>query len=176
MCDPSGRPYRAAIGSWQLAFLACYCNISQLLSVWKLVKHDKYSWSCWIWPSYLPWEPDPLKTLKVHTRRQVAATCRVNASQQEAPSCTQENFCENFFSAKEFYRHKSHKFRLIWFSATCCGNKILWQRQRFSKKILQNTQNDLSLWSPQDDAATSCLTCTHTEWSVTRRVAATCFA
>ena len=45
---------RAAIGSWQLALLACYCNISQLLSVWKLVKHDKYRWICWIWPATFP--------------------------------------------------------------------------------------------------------------------------
>ena len=30
--------------------------------------------------SYLPWGPLLLKTLKVHSRRQVAATCRSNKS------------------------------------------------------------------------------------------------
>ena len=91
--------------------------------------------------SYLPWGPELLKTLKVHTRWQVAARCCGNTSQQQIALCALENFCENFFSAKEFCHHnKLHKFSLIWLSAICCGNKILWQRQRFSLKFSSTHQ------------------------------------
>ena len=50
----------------------------------------------------------------VHTRRQVAATRRGDRS---------------------LHVYRSHKFCLIWFFATCCCDKILLQRQRFSQKF-----------------------------------------
>ena len=41
-----------------------------------------------------------------------------------------------FVSATEFCRlNKSHKFSLIWFFATCCRDKIMSRRQRFSQKF-----------------------------------------
>ena len=47
-----------------------------------------------------------------------------------------EIFKESFVSATKFCRrNKSHKFCLIWFSATCCSDKILLLRQRFSQKF-----------------------------------------
>ena len=46
------------------------------------------------------------------------------------------NFVKIFVPAIEFcHRDKSHKFCLIWFFATCCCDKILLQRQRFSQKF-----------------------------------------
>ena len=67
------------------------------------------------------------------------ATRYGHTSQRQITSCVPENFCEKiFFSATEFCRgDKSHKFCLIWFfcAPTCCGDKILLRRQRFSQKF-----------------------------------------
>ena len=39
-------------------------------------------------------------------------------------------------SSTEFHPHNtSHKFKLIWFFATCCSNKIQLRTQRFSQKF-----------------------------------------
>ena len=43
-------------------------------------------------------------------------------------------FVKIFVSATGFCsRNKAHKFCLIWFSVTCCGDKIMLQRRRFSQ-------------------------------------------
>ena len=86
-----------------------------------------------------------------HTRRQVATTNH-SVCTNRATSCSntlrrhigvtnrfmctweflwkslhlQQNFCR---------RSKSHKFCLIWFFSTCCCDKILLQKQRFSQKV-----------------------------------------
>ena len=45
-------------------------------------------------------------------------------------------FVKIFVAATEFCRHnKSHRFSLIWFFATCCRDKILSRRLRFSQKF-----------------------------------------
>ena len=66
-----------------------------------------------------------------------------------------------FVSATEFCRrNKSHKFSLIWFCATCCCDKILLRRQRFSQKFSSTHEGicrcDLS---SQHVAATCRLVC-----------------
>ena len=101
----------------------------------------------------------------VHTRRQVAATCRGDTLQRQIASCVLENFCENLCR-----RHKSHRFSLIWFFATCCSDQTLLRRQRFHKNSPVHTKRFV--------AATCRLTFllqlvarpVHAEWSV----AATC--
>ena len=84
------------------------------------------------------------------------------------------DFVKIFVSAMEFCRRdNSHKFCLIWFFATCCCDKIMLQKQRFSQKILH-------LHSKRFVAATcSCYMLlqlvsgpVHTEWSV---VATCCY-
>ena len=71
-------------------------------------------------------------------RRHVAATNRF--------VCTGE-FLWKFVSTTEFYYcNKSQKIKSDWICATCCGDKILLQRQRFSQKFsTQNarSQNDI---------------------------------
>ena len=48
------------------------------------------------------------------------------------------NFVKIFVSERECCRReKSHKFCLIWFFATCCCDKILSQRQRFSQRVVR---------------------------------------
>ena len=66
-----------------------------------------------------------------------------------------------FVSATEFCRrNKSHKFSLIWFRATCCGDKILLRRQRFSQKF-SSTHEGICRFdlSSQHVAATCRLVC-----------------
>ena len=99
----------------------------------------------------------------VHTRRQVAATCRNDTSQQQIASCVLETFCENL----------------------CLCNRILSQRHVAKNQIKQNWCNLLQQQnsvaetkiftrfpstheaicrcnvSPQHVAATCCRTCTH---------------
>ena len=70
------------------------------------------------------------------TRQQVAATCRGNTLQRQIASCLLENFCENLCRCNRICRrNKSHRFSLIWIFATCCSDKILSRRQRFSQKF-----------------------------------------
>ena len=60
-----------------------------------------------------------------------------------ATHCSNKSLCvlwgivvKIFVSATEFCcRNKLHKFNLIWFCATCCGDKIQSWRQRFSQKF-----------------------------------------
>ena len=99
----------------------------------------------------------------VHTRRQVAATCRGDILQWQIASCLLEKFVKIFVAATEFCRHnKSHWFSLIWFFATCCSDKILLRRQRFSQKF-SSTHEAICRCdvSPHLVAATSRPTCTH---------------
>ena len=50
----------------------------------------------------------------VHTRRQVAATCRGDKLQRQIASCGLENFAKIFDAATEFCRlNKAHRFSLI---------------------------------------------------------------
>ena len=105
----------------------------------------------------------------VHTRRQVAATCRGDTLQRKIASCALENFVKIFVAATEFCRrNKSHRFSLIWFFATCCSDKILLRRQRFSQKF-SSTHEAICRCdvSPHLVAATSRPTCTH--WVICRR-------
>ena len=73
----------------------------------------------------------------VQVWRLVAATCCGDTSQRQIASCVNcGNFVKIFVSATKFCRrNKSHKFCLILFFATCCCNKILLQRHRFSQKL-----------------------------------------
>ena len=82
----------------------------------------------------------------VHTRRQVAPTCRDDTSQRQIASCVLKNFCENL----------------------CLCNRILSQRHVAKNQIRQNL---CYLWwrqnscrcdvSPQHVAANTRRTCTH---------------
>ena len=64
-------------------------------------------------------------------------------------------FVKIFVSATEFYCNKSHKFSLIRFCETCCGDKILLKRQRFSQKFSStNKENCLCNVSKQCVAPT----------------------
>ena len=97
------------------------------------------------------------------TRQQVAATCRGNTLQRQIASCLLENFCENLCRCNRICRrNKSHRFSLILFFATCCSDKILSRRQRFSQKF-SSTHEAICRWdvSPHLVAATSSPTCTH---------------
>ena len=86
---------------------------------------------------YLHWS-NPLRS--VHTGRQVAATCRGDTLQRQIAWCVLDDFCENLCRC-----NKSHNFSLTWFFATCCSDKMLLRRQRFSQKIIQYTRSDLLL-------------------------------
>ena len=78
----------------------------------------------------------PVGLRSVHTRRQVAATCCDGTSQQQITSCVLEYFCKNLCSATEFCRSNMlQKIKSDRICVTCCGNKILLQRQRFFHKI-----------------------------------------
>ena len=71
-------------------------------------------------------------------------------------------FVKIFVAAKEFCRrNKSHKFSLIWFFATCCSDKILLRRQRFSQNFCTHEAICRCDVSPHCVAATSSPTCSH---------------
>ena len=83
-------------------------------------------------------------------------------SQLQIASCVLGNFVKIFVSPTEFCRcNKSHKFWLIWFFATCCCDKILLQRQRFSHNF-SSTHEAICRCdvSPRHVAATCRLVCT----------------
>jgi len=64
-------------------------------------------------------------------------------------------FVKIFVSATEFYSNKLLKFSLIRFCETCCSDKILLRRQRFSQKFSStNKENCLCNVSKQRVAAT----------------------
>ena len=58
----------------------------------------------------------------VHTRRQVAATCRGDALQRQIASCVLESFVKIFVAAAEFCRRKFF-LRLVAAKNFCCGDK-----------------------------------------------------
>ena len=101
-----------------------------------------------------------LNTLKgrVHTWRQVAATCHNNTSQRQIALCVLENFCENLcLGNRSLWQQHVAENQIRQNFVTCCGDTILLQRQRFSQKF-SSTQSDLSL---RCVAATCCPSCTH---------------
>ena len=110
------------------------------------------SWSCR--------RPENVSILKVGTlgdklQQDVAAT-------RQIASCVLENFCENLCRCNRICRrNKSHRFSLIWFFATCCSDKILLRRQRFSQKF-SGTHEAICRCnvSPRHVAATCRLVCT----------------
>ena len=68
-------------------------------------------------------------------------------------------FVKIFVSATEFCRrNKTRKIKSDWICATCCGDKILLQRQRFSENFSSTHEaicrRDVS---PQHVGATSCM-------------------
>ena len=68
-------------------------------------------------------------------------------------------FVKIFVSAREFCRrNKTRKIKSDWICATCCGDKILLQRQRFSQNFSSTHEaicrRDVS---PQHVGATSCM-------------------
>ena len=71
-------------------------------------------------------------------------------------------FMKIFVSATECCRrNKSHKFCLIWFFATCCCDKILLRRQRFSQKFFSTHKPICHCdWSLPHVATTCRLVCT----------------
>ena len=80
--------------------------------------------------------PSPVGLRSIHTRWQVAATCRHGRAQQQIASCILEYFCENLCSATEFCRSNMvQKIKSDRICVTCRCNKILLQRQRFFHKI-----------------------------------------
>ena len=87
----------------------------------KVLMHITYCYRC----STLACVTGPLRS--VHTWRQVAATRCSDTSQQQIASCVLENFCENLC-----LRNKSQKIKSDRICATCCCEKTLLQRQRFS--------------------------------------------
>ena len=92
------------------------------------------------------------------SRRHVSATNRFVVL--EGPG---EFFVKIFVAATEFCRlKKSHKFKSDLIFATCCSDKILLQRQRFSQKF-SSTHEAICRCdvSPHLVAATSRPTCTH---------------
>ena len=71
----------------------------------------------------------PVGLRSVHTRRQVAATCRDGMLQQQITSCVLKYFCENLCSATEFcHSNMLKKIKSDRICVTCRGNKILLQR------------------------------------------------
>ena len=105
----------------------------------------------------------PVGLRSVHTRRHVAATCRDGTLQQQIALCVLEYFCENLCSATEFCRSNMlQKIKSDRICATCRGDKILLQRQRFSQNFCSTHEAICRCdVSPQHVAATSCRTCTH---------------
>ena len=72
-------------------------------------------------------------------------------------------FVKFFVAATEFcLRNKSHRFSLIWYFATCCGDKILLRSQSFLQKFSRTHEAICRCdVSPHRVAATSRGTCTH---------------
>ena len=102
-------------------------------------------------------------TLGDKLQQHVAATRCNDKSQRQIASCVLENFCENLCRCNRICRpNKLHRFSLIWFFATCCSDKILLRRQKFSQKFSSTHE---AIWrcnvSPHLVAATSHPTCAH---------------
>ena len=74
-----------------------------------------------------------------------------NSLQRQSLHVYWRNFVKIFVSATEFcHRNKSHKFCLIWFFATCCCDKMLLQRQRFSQNSPVHTKWFVAVTSGRD--------------------------
>ena len=145
------------------------CNWSPDLYTWSDLSLRRVAATCRLVCTDLKLRrPEPIYIFvrclrSVHTRRQVAATCRGDILQLQIASCVLENFCENLYRCNRICRrNKSHRFSLIWFFATCCSDKILLRRQRFSQKF-SSTYEAICRCdvSPYLVAATSRQTCTH---------------
>ena len=77
---------------------------------------------------------NPLRS--VHTRRQVAATCRGDTLQRQIASCVLENFCENLSRCNRIL--SPQQVAQIQFDLIFCDmlqRQILLRRQRFSPKF-----------------------------------------
>ena len=66
-------------------------------------------------------------------------------------------FVKIFVSATEFYCNKSHKFSLIRFCETCCSDKILLRRQRFSQKFSSTNKENCLCDVLKQCVAATCL-------------------
>ena len=83
-------------------------------------------------------------------------------SQQQIPSCVLENFCENLcFCNRILSQQHVAKSKSDRICATCCVDKIMLQRQRFSQNFSWHEGICRCDESPQHVAATSRQTCTH---------------
>ena len=66
-------------------------------------------------------------------------------------------FVKIFVSATEFYCNKSHKFSPIRFCETCCSDKILLRRQRFSQKFSSTNKENCLCDVLKQCVAATCL-------------------
>ena len=75
------------------------------------------------------------KILRVgtHYATRVAATCGGDFLQRQLASCVLETFCENLCGCNRIL--SPQQVAQFFFFATCCSDKILSQRQRFSQKV-----------------------------------------
>ena len=115
---------------------------------------------------YLPHFKDTLGVMSLQhamvTNNSVCTGQEISCWNKLRDSCSDKLLCVNwrifvkiFVSATEFYCNKSHKFSLIRFCETCCGDKILLKRQRFSQKFSRtNKENCLCNVSKQCVAPT----------------------
>ena len=72
----------------------------------------------------------------VHTRRQVAATCRGDTLQRQIASCVPENFCENLCLRNRILSlQQVAKNQIRLNLCDLLRRQILLQRQRFSQKF-----------------------------------------
>ena len=94
-----------------------------------------------------------------YVRRLVAATRWGDTSQRQIASCVLENFHENLCLRNRILSLQQVAKNQIF--ATCCGNKILLQRQRFSQKF-SSTHEAICCCnvSPRHVAGTCRLVCT----------------
>ena len=79
----------------------------------------------------------------------VAATRWGDTSQRQIASCVQEKFCENLCLRNRIFFcrcNKSQKIKSDWICATCCGDKILLQQQRFSQKSYSTHEAICRCW------------------------------
>ena len=168
-----GQSYNQCYASEHCMGKLCLCGVGLLIATVRNTTEETII--LWLWlPSFFEKINDSgqLEFLmyyhstslrSVHTRRQVAATCRGDTLQRQIASYVLENFCENLCRCNRICRrNKSHRFSLIWFFATCCSDKILLRRQIFSQRF-SSTHEAICRCdvSPHLVAATSRPICTH---------------
>ena len=123
-------------------------------------------WSSLVWKQHF----EPLLR-SVHTRRQVAATCRGETSQRQIASCVLEKFCENLCLYNRILSQQHvEKIKSDRICATCWSGKILLQRQRFSQNFPSTHKAICSCDCRREMLLQLVAEPVHTEWSV----AATC--